>query len=294
MLLLIAISTMLLILDNPNIDPEGELATVLNNFDIVLTSLFTLECLINVTLFGFICNGKTSYARDPWNVMDIVIVVFSIVTIVLAGQGGVDLSILKIFRMLRVLRPLRFLKRNFGLKIQVISLMNAIPGIFNLMMISGLVLVLFGIQAVGLLKGKLFFCETVNVPDYLTGEIKNKWDCINYGGEWVNSDDNFDNVVSAMMTLFGMSTTEGWLDVMWSTIDTTEIDFVPQLNSNPAYVLFFQAFMIVGSLFILNLFVGVVINVFNVEKEKLSHNNLLTENQDEYCEVLIKCYSLRP
>lgn len=52
--------------------------------------------------------------------------------------------------------------------------------------------------------------------------------------------------------------------------------------------------MIIGSLFILNLFVGVVINTFNIEKEKLSHNNLLTNNQEEYCEVLIKCYGLRP
>lgn len=210
--------------------------------------------------------------------MDMLIVFFSITTIVLAGQGGVDLSILKAFRMLRVLRPLRFLKRNLGLKIQVISLMNAIPGIFNLMMIATLVLMLFGIQAVGFLKGKLYYCETVNVPEYLTGSIKNKWDCINYGGEWVKPENHFDDVFSAMRTLFGMSTTEGWLEVMWSTVDTTEIDLVPQRNNNPAYILFFSAFMVLGSLFILNLFVGVVISVFNLEKEKLSHNNLLTKN----------------
>ena len=52
--------------------------------------------------------------------------------------------------------------------------------------------------------------------------------------------------------------------------------------------------MIIGSLFLLNLFVGVVINVFNKEKEKLSNSNLLTAYQDEYCEVLIKCYQSRP
>ena len=52
--------------------------------------------------------------------------------------------------------------------------------------------------------------------------------------------------------------------------------------------------MILGSLFILNLFVGVVINTFNIEKEKLSRNNLMTDLQNEYCEVLIKCYGLRP
>ena len=116
-LLLITISTFLLTLDNPNLDDESDLAKTLSVCDIVLTCLFTLECIINLILFGFICNGKKSYARDPWNVMDLVIVFFSIFTLVLQGQGEKDLSILKIFRMLRVLRPLRFLKRNFGLKI---------------------------------------------------------------------------------------------------------------------------------------------------------------------------------
>ena len=48
--------------------------------------------------------------------------------------------------------------------------------------------------------------------------------------------------------------------------------------------------MVIGSLFILNLFVGVVINTFNIEKEKLSRNSLMTDLQDEYCDVLIKCY----
>ena len=48
--------------------------------------------------------------------------------------------------------------------------------------------------------------------------------------------------------------------------------------------------MIVGTLFILNLFVGVVINTFDKEKEKLSNNNLMTDLQKEYCEILIKCY----
>ena len=144
-LLLIAISTILLTLDNPNMDTNGQLATVLGYFDYILTVLFTLECMINIILYGFLCNGKGSYARDPWNIMDLIIVFFSIFTLILAGQGGDDLSILKIFRMLRVLRPLRFLKRNLGLKIQVISLMNAIPGIINLLVIAMLIIMIFGI-----------------------------------------------------------------------------------------------------------------------------------------------------
>ena len=138
------------------------MAKVLGIFDIVLTVLFTLECTINIILFGFLFNGKASYARDPWNIMDMTIVFFSILTLALKGS---DLGILKVFRILRVLRPLRFLKRNLGLKIQVLSLIKALPGVMNLLIISMLLLMLFGIQAVSLLKGALYYCDTTYVSD---------------------------------------------------------------------------------------------------------------------------------
>ena len=276
-------------------DTNGELAQTLNTFDVVLTTLFSIECMINIILFGFLCNGKQSYARDPWNIMDMVVVFFSILTIFIKGVAGAeDLNILKIFRMLRVLRPLRFLKRNLGLKIQAVSLIKAIPGIINLMLISILFLMLFGIQSVGLFKGRLFYCDSATVPEYAREAIKTKWDCIDYGGEWVNHEGNFDDVITAMTTLFGMMSTEGWLNVMWNTVDATELYQVPKRNSSPAYVFFFIFFMIIGSLFILNLFVGVVISTFNLEKEKLSNNNRMTDLQKEYVEVMIKCYSNRP
>ena len=82
-LVLIAISTIMLTLDSPNIDEKGTTAQVLNIFDIVLTIMFTLECVINIILFGFLFNGKTSYARDPWSIMDLIIVFFSILTLAL-------------------------------------------------------------------------------------------------------------------------------------------------------------------------------------------------------------------
>lgn len=94
--------------------------------------------------------------------------------------------------------------------------------------------------------------------------------------------------------MFGMMSTEGWLNVMWNAVDATEIYQVPQRNFSPGYIFFFLLFMIIGSLFILNLFVGVVINTFNQEKEKLSNNNKMTDLQKEYVEVMIKCYSTNP
>ena len=65
-------------------------------------------------------------------------------------------------------------------------------------------------------------------------------------------------------------------------------------NHNPRIIIFFVLFLIIGSLFILNLFVGIVIGTFADEKEKVSRNNLLTDLQHEYCEVLIKGYKSFP
>lgn len=56
------------------------------------------------------------------------------------------------------------------------------------------------------------------------------------------------------------------------------------------WILFFVMFMIVGSMFILNLFVGVVISTFNNEKERLGKNYLLTETQIEWVGVQMMCF----
>ena len=65
-----------------------------------------------------------------------------------------------------------------------------------------------------------------------------------------------------------MMTTEGWQDVMKQGMDATDVDMQPQRDANYYMTLFFVAFMIIGSLFIMNLFVGVVIDNFNKIKER--------------------------
>ena len=75
-----------------------------------------------------------------------------------------------------------------------------------------------------------------------------------------------------------MSTTEGWIPIMWDGVDSYgQVGYAPVANNRPFWVFFFIGFIIVGSLFVLNLFVGVVIDTFNKEKEKLGKNDLLTE-----------------
>lgn len=94
----------------------------------------------------------------------------------------------------------------------------------------------------------------------------------------MNADRNFDNILEAVSTLFQMATTEGWIDVMNSGVDSTDIDLSPIVNFNLYWSLFFILFILFGNFLILNLFVGVVVSTFNKEKELLGKNFLLTDN----------------
>ena len=89
---------------------------ILQYIDVVFTVLFTLECVIKITVLGFACNGPQCYMRNGWCIMDFFIVLFSIISIL---PLGVDLGFIKVLRMIRVLRPLRLISRNPGLKLAV-------------------------------------------------------------------------------------------------------------------------------------------------------------------------------
>ena len=82
-----------------------------------------------------------------------------------------------------------------------------------------------------------------------------------------------------MASLFVLSSTEGWGDIMWQGIDAVDIDFDPVEYNNIGWAAFYMVFMIVGSLFMLNLFVSIVVNTYYGEKEKLYRNDLLTKYQ---------------
>lgn len=84
--------------------------------DFVLTVFFFIEALFKIIAYGFLLNGENSYMRNGWNIMDFIIVIFSVISLSLSGD---KLNIVKILRLLRVLRPLRIISRNRGLKIGI-------------------------------------------------------------------------------------------------------------------------------------------------------------------------------
>lgn len=123
----------------------------------MVSGLFTVELILKVLVFGFLFNGPDSYLRNAWNIMDFIIVVFSLISLSLRDAGS-KVSALKMLRMLRVLRPLRMISRNQGLKIAVFSLMNSIPFLVDVMVVSILFLLLFAILCTNFYKGAFWSC----------------------------------------------------------------------------------------------------------------------------------------
>jgi len=158
-LFMILVSTILLTLDNPLDDPKGPKHTLLLQLDILLTLIFTLECALKIIVYGFLINGKKSYLRSAWNVLDFFIVIIAIISLI---TTDIELNVLKVLRLLRILRPLKMISKNPNLKIAVQSLINAIPGILNVMIITFLILALFSILSVQFFKGTLFYCTEIS------------------------------------------------------------------------------------------------------------------------------------
>ena len=61
-----------------------------------------------------------------------------------------------------------------------------------------------------------------------------------------------------MLTLFIVSSLEGWPEIMLQAVDSQGVEMGPKLNNSPISAYFFLTFILIGSFFFLNFFVGVI------------------------------------
>lgn len=80
---------------------------------------------------------------------------------------------------------------------------------------------------------------------------------------------NFDHVGKAYLCLFQVATFKGWIPIMNDAVDSRDIDDQPHRETNFVMYMYFVIFIIFGSFFTLNLFIGVIIDNFNEQKKKV-------------------------
>ncbi|XP_059937022.1 voltage-dependent T-type calcium channel subunit alpha-1G isoform X18 [Mesoplodon densirostris] len=259
-LVIIFLNCITIAMERPKIDPHSAERIFLTLSNYVFTALFLAEMTVKVVALGW-CFGEQAYLRSSWNVLDGLLVLISIIDILVSmvsDSGTKILGMLRVLRLLRTLRPLRVISRAQGLKLVVETLMSSLKPIGNIVVICCAFFIIFGILGVQLFKGKFFVCQGED-----TRNITNKSDCAEASYRWVRHKYNFDNLGQALMSLFVLASKDGWVDIMYDGLDAVGVDQQPVMNHNPWMLLYFISFLLIVAFFVLNMFVGVVVENFH-------------------------------
>ena len=283
-LVLILISSITLAAEDPIGSPRNE---ILKYFDFVFTAAFTFELLFKVIDLGLFMHDG-AYFRDPGNLLDFIVVCGALVGFALTAQGGLDLGVIKSLRVARVLRPLKSINSLPKLKAVFVCMIKSFQKVVVILMVYGLFMFIFSVIAVQLFNGKFYYCND--------DSIKFKKDCVgSFVGEkneeidrvWERHAFHYDNVPYAFLTLFVISTGEGWPDVLWNSIAATRVDEAPQRNYNIGVSAFYIVFFIVFPFFFVNIFVAMVILTFQEEGENQADESCLEKNEMNCIEYAI-------
>ncbi|KAH7962434.1 hypothetical protein HPB52_016067 [Rhipicephalus sanguineus] len=221
----------------------------------------------------------------------------SVVNLIASALGAGRIQAFKTMRTLRALRPLRALSRFQGMRVVVNALVQAIPAIFNVLLVCLIFWLIFSIMGVQMLAGKFYRCVDGNGTRLNSSYVPNRKTCEANNFTWDNPMINFDNVLNAYLALFQVATFKGWTDIMDNAIDSRGgKEDQPEYEANIYMYLYFVFFIIFGSFFTLNLFIGVIIDNFNEQKKKAggSLEMFMTEDQKKYYNAMKKMGSKKP
>ncbi|XP_062270795.1 sodium channel, voltage-gated, type I like, alpha b isoform X10 [Scomber scombrus] len=179
------------------------------------------------------------------------------------------------------------------------ALLGAIPSIMNVLLVCLIFWLIFSIMGVNLFAGKYYYCVNTTTDETLPiDRANNKTECLNLvndSARWRNVKINFDNVGAGYLALLQVATFKGWMDIMYAAVDSRDVEDQPQYEVNLYMYLYFVIFIIFGSFFTLNLFIGVIIDNFNQQKKKFGGQDIfMTEEQKKYYNAMKKLGSKKP
>ncbi|CAK9825736.1 Voltage-dependent calcium channel type D subunit alpha-1 [Anthophora retusa] len=269
---------------------------ILLNFDYLFTTVFTIEICLKMISYGFIIHDG-AFCRSAFNLLDLLVVCSSLISMSFSSGA---FSVVKVLRVLRVLRPLRAINRAKGLKHVVQCVIVAVKTIGNIVLVTSLLQFVFAVIGVQLFKGKFFSCTDASKMTkdecqgtYLEFENGNINKPVMKERNWYQNRFHFDDVAKAMLTLFTVSTFEGWPTLLDVSIDSNKEDHGPIHNFRPIVAAYYIIYIIIIAFFMVNIFVGFVIVTFQNEGEQEYKNCELDKNQRNCIEFALKAKPVR-
>ncbi|KAM7392085.1 hypothetical protein PAMP_022721 [Pampus punctatissimus] len=210
-------------------------------------------------------------------------VVVPFALIVTVGTKGKDISTIKSLRVLRVLRPLKTIKRLPKLKAVFDCVVNSLKNVLNILIVYILFMFIFAVIAVQLFKGKFFYCtdESKGLEKDCKGQFLDydKDDVAAMPREWKKYEFHYDNVLWAFLTLFTVSTGEGWPTVLKHSVDATFEDQGPSPGYRIEMSIFYVVYFVVFPFFFVNIFVALIIITFQEQGDKALSECSLEKNE---------------
>ncbi len=209
--------------------------------DYIILGIFVIEAVIKILAEG---KKPHNYFKNPWNVFDFFIVSACLLEPFI-HVGGAFLPVLRLARILRVLRLVTAIPK---LQLLVSCLLKSLPSMFYVSILLFLLFYIYGTMAV-------FF----------------------YGD---NDPIHFRNLQTSILSLFRVVTLEDWTDVMYinmygsdkygySQEDISHWSAIP--NASPlGAALFFVSFVLIGTMIVLNLVIGVIMNSMEESNEEMA------------------------
>ncbi|XP_044074410.1 sodium channel protein type 4 subunit alpha B-like isoform X3 [Siniperca chuatsi] len=281
---MILLSSGALAFEDIYIEKRKVVKVVLESADKVFSYIFVLEMFLKWIAYGF-----KKYFTNYWCWLDFLIVDIStdrsivrvsLISLVANSLGYSDFAAIKSLRTLRALRPLRALSRFEGMRVVVNALIGAIPSIMNVLLVCLIFWLIFSIMGVNLFAGKFGKCVNRTGFIHSVTVVNNKSECLAMNDTqfyWTKVKVNFDNVGLGYLSLLQV------------------VEEQPIREINLYMYLYFVVFIIFGSFFTLNLFIGVIIDNFNQQKRKLGGQDIfMTEEQKKYYNAMKKLGSKKP
>jgi len=214
---------------------------ILEFMDGMILVVFSLEVIIKVAAEG---KKPLRYFSNPWNVFDFIIVAACLLEPVLPING----AFLPVLRLARILRVLRLVTTIPKLQVLVTCLLKSLPSMFYVSVLLGLLFYVYGTMAV-----------------FLYGE---------------NDPIHFRNLQTSVLSLFRVVTLEDWTDVMYINMygsdnygysDQDLARWEPSSQASPlGAAIFFVSFVLIGTMIVLNLVIGVIMNSMDESNAEMS------------------------
>ncbi|KAH8395723.1 hypothetical protein KR222_011591, partial [Zaprionus bogoriensis] len=327
----IMFSSAMLAAENP-LKANADLNKVLNKFDYFFTAVFTIELILKLISYGFVLHDG-AFCRSAFNLLDLLVVCVSLISLVSSSNAISVVKILRVLRVLRPLRAINRAKglkhvvqcvivavKTIGNIVLVTCLLQfmfavigvqlfkyvvkcvvvAVKTIGNIMLVTYLLQFMFAVIGVQLFKGKFFTCtdRSKMIEDdcfgtyliYEDGDIRKPR---LKEREWSNNEFHFDDVAKGMLTLFTVSTFEGWPSLLYVSIDSNKENGGPIHNFRPIVAAYYIIYIIIIAFFMVNIFVGFVIVTFQNEGEQEYKNCDLDKNQRNCIEFALKAKPVR-